>query len=42
MKIAPVSMRTLLMALITAVAMNAPRQDASATDSSAAALLRVG
>ena len=37
MKIAPVSMRTLLMALIRPVARNAPRQDAKAAVSSAAA-----
>ena len=36
MKIAPVSMRMLLIPLISAVATNAPRHDPSAADSSAA------
>jgi hypothetical protein len=41
MKIAPVSMRTLLMPLIRPVARNAPRQDTKAAVSSAAGPSRI-
>jgi hypothetical protein len=41
MKIAPVSMRMLLIPLIRPVVMKAPRQDPSAVDSSAVGLLGI-